>query len=87
MVGLEAGVLCGVVLSMVKNKTCRSVAPYCIIGGAGLTITGIPLMIKGMKRQQKAIDEYNKTLFQQNPTPKLSFGITSSGGVGLALNF
>jgi tetratricopeptide (TPR) repeat protein len=92
-IGLVGGIEIGVIFSLLKDdeysnyEKVRSIAPYFIMAGAGLTVIGVPLMATGTKKQKKAINEYSRTYPQRSSSPKLSFGITSSGGVGLTLNF
>jgi hypothetical protein len=56
-----------------------------MISGGVMTAIGIPLFVIGLNKQQSAIRDCEKRI--QDREAELQFGITSSGGFGLALNF
>jgi len=44
-------------------------------------------MISGSKKAKSAVNEYNSYCVNKRKTTTLNFGITNSGGLGLALVF
>jgi hypothetical protein len=58
------------------------------LGGCISIFTGAGIMASGNRKARSAIDEYNSHCANKNRTAAtLNFGITRSGGIGLALNF
>ena len=72
-----------------KKKEGNTIGTYLMIGGGATTLIGLPILISGSKRMKEAIEEYNDNSSEQKKgySYNLNFGITTSGGVGLTLNF
>ena len=79
--GFGLGGLIGLTFATQEYKT------YCLIGGVGFTMIGIPLAISGVKKQKNVMREFNNRINSEQNTLSLQFGITSSGGFGLTYNF
>ena len=89
----EAVMAAGVAMAIIakENKQQENTGWY--IAGAGLGSTlliGLPIGLPGTFKAKKIIEKYNDQVTRQSqskPTSQLYFGITSSGGIGLTLNF
>jgi tetratricopeptide (TPR) repeat protein len=58
-----------------------------MIAGGGLTFVGIPLGVAGQRKANDALKKHQSRMQNEQNTSNLNIGITSSGGVGLVLNF
>jgi hypothetical protein len=63
----------------------KRIGKHLMISGGAMAAIGIPLFAIGLHKQQVAIRECEKRI--QERKAELQFGITSSGGFGLALKF
>jgi len=77
MVGAAGGILYGV---FAKDD-----GLYGIVGGVGCLALSVPCILGSISLREKAVKKYNA--INGFDAPKLTFGITNSGGIGLTLNF
>jgi len=62
-------------------------AMYLALGGCLVGLGGIALSLGGNATAKRAINLYNSSLSNTSKAYNLNFGVTPSGGVGLALTF
>lgn len=88
---IAGALIVGAVATPVAIFSYDEVAGYVLWGiGGGMFIAGIPMWSIGSKRTIRIINAYNNQISYQpkcNPVAELNLGITSSGGIGLALKF
>ncbi|MDR2057292.1 MAG: tetratricopeptide repeat protein [Dysgonamonadaceae bacterium] len=73
-----------------NNPKLKTTGQVMFFSSLAIEITCLSVGLSATSKKRKLVKQYNEQITQQHknkPTSELRFGITSSGGVGLALNF
>jgi tetratricopeptide (TPR) repeat protein len=87
------GILTGLELWIIpgdKNSRLVTTGQILFFSSLAIEIASISILIPAISKENRLIKQYNEQIIQQHknkPTAELRFGITTSGGVGLTLNF